>query len=166
MLDARAHIPVAACEIEAGSQVERVAIDLRARESRIARVVQVEFRAVERLAQQSALHADAHRSAEQPQFHGVLRLQSLMRKHTDMVVHHHRTHAVIRFHRVERDVGTRVGRLRIARETRHAQRVGSGHVQHRPLAHGSRVVRRFHVKIMTERGIVLRTNPRADRRQH
>ena len=89
-----------------------------------------------------------------------------MRECANLVVELHRAHAVIRFHTIERHIDTRVGRLRIALEARHAEGVGTRHVDDGPLAHGSRVERGLHVKIMTERGIVLRTNPRADHRQH
>ena len=71
-------IPVAVAVVQSGTEVQSVAVNLRRRQCRVARLARLCLRAVEALAEQSRVYAGAYRAAEQVVLVGVLQRDALV----------------------------------------------------------------------------------------
>ena len=84
---------------------------------------------------------DTHTQATSQQFRlvGVLKSETFVGKETDGIVHELKTDTMIGFQCIERHVGCCVHRIRIVLITCHLDGIGTGDVQFRLLAYGSRI---------------------------
>lgn len=78
-----------------------------------------------------------------------------MGEKTDLVVHERQASAMIILDGIKGHVSGKIHRAWIMFESRHIQSVSSRHIEHRLLTHCRWVELWFHVKVMTERRVVL-----------
>ena len=78
-----------------------------------------------------------------------------MRKQTDLVVHKLDAHSMVILDGIERHICCGIHGTRIMLKSRHVERIDHIHIQFGLFSHGTRVERRFHIKVMAKRRIVL-----------
>ena len=136
-------------------QVKSRSIIVCLRESRVRRILQIQFRALKLLAQQTRLHTNTQRTTQQGLPICILCNQSLMLEQTYLVIHNLQTHAMHLIKHYKRHITRDIHCTRVMLKACQRHGISTYNVDFHLLACSSRIKRRLHRPVVTERWFLL-----------